>query len=79
MHSILGDAVTDGLIGEGVGRENQEDDATIKMTSTTDWLARKHGVIRRRTMYVSQAFRAKLVIDVSALPLGSSLKNNTNG
>lgn len=79
MHSVLGDAITDGLIGERVGREDPEDDGAIKKMSTTDWLARKHGVIRRRTMCVSPAFRAKLAIQVSALPLSSSLKNNTNG
>lgn len=79
MHSVLGDAVTDGLIGGRVGREDQEDDGAIQKMSTTDWLARKHGVIRRRTMYVSQVFRAQLVIQDSALPLSSNLKNNTNG
>lgn len=79
MHSVLGDAVTDGLIGERVGRENQEDDGGIKHTSTTNWLARKHGVIHRRRMYVGQTFRANLVIESPALPLSSSLKNNTSG
>ena len=79
MHSVLGDAVTDGLIGERVGREDQEEEDAIKKTSTTAWLARKHGVIRRRTMYVRQAFRAKLVIEFSALPSSSSLEKNTDG
>lgn len=39
-HSLLGDAIADGVMGGGHGSK----------MSTTDWLARKHGVRSRRMM-----------------------------
>ena len=56
-HGILGDALADGVFGSGTGgglrgandRKDGDDGGTI---STTQWLARKHGVKRRRIMYV---------------------------
>ena len=53
MHSILGDAVADGLIGERTGRADHDEDGGINKMSTTEWLARKHGINRKRTMYVA--------------------------
>ena len=52
MHSILGDAVTDGLIGESLGREGHGGNGETNKMSTTEWLARRHGITRRRAMYV---------------------------
>ena len=52
VHNLLGDAVADGLIGETAGRGDPDDDSGIKRMSTTEWLARRHGIKRRRTMYV---------------------------
>ena len=52
MHNLLGDAVADGLIGETAGRKDLDDDSGIKKMSTTEWLARRHGITRRRIMYV---------------------------
>jgi len=48
-HGVLGDAVTDGLMGARNGNK----------MSTTQWLARRHGVKNSRIMYVGQcrAFR----------------------
>ena len=51
-HSLLGDAVADGLIGGTSGRGDQGDIAEIKKTSTTEWLARRHGITKKRRMYV---------------------------
>lgn len=61
-HAILGDAVADGVLGSGTGDEldgakdgkggrggDGGDRGTI---STTQWLARKHGVKGRRIMYI---------------------------
>ena len=62
-HGILGDALADGVLGSGDGGQMDEandgkdgrrdeggkGDGTI---STTQWLARRHGVKRRRVMYV---------------------------
>ena len=65
-HGILGDALADGVFGSGAGgqldgandgkggREDgggEDDEAPM---STTQWLARRHGVKRRRVMYVLQ-------------------------
>ena len=52
IHSVLGDAVTDGLIGDNLRREDHDENGETNKMSTTDWLARKHGITRRRTMYV---------------------------
>ena len=53
VHGVLGDAITDGLLGEGRGRQGKDDgEQGIKHTSTTDWLAREHHVKGRRKMYV---------------------------
>lgn len=41
-HEVLGDAVTDGLLGGGPG----------KKMSTTKWLAKTHGIKNQRLMYV---------------------------
>ena len=54
IHSLLGDAVTDGLIGERRGRGENGDDDGIKKLSTTEWLAQKHGITNKRRMCVSQ-------------------------
>lgn len=43
-HGVLGDAVTDGLMGARDGNK----------MSTTQWLARRHGVKNSRIMYVGQ-------------------------
>lgn len=40
-HAIFGDAITDGLMG-GPGNN----------TSTTSWLAKRHGIVHNRAMYV---------------------------
>ena len=62
-HGILGDALADGVLGSGDGGQMDEGnngkdgrrdeggkgDGTI---NTTQWLARRHGVKRRRVMYV---------------------------
>ena len=45
-HNILGDALADGILGDG------EQDGNGKGGSTTSWLARRHGVVHRRLMYV---------------------------
>jgi len=64
-HEILGDAVADGILGDepgnlppdGDGEDGGEARKKWKMgvqgMSTTQWLARKHGVTGRRKMYVS--------------------------
>lgn len=43
-HGVLGDAVTDGLMGPRDGNK----------MSTTQWLARRHGIKNSRIMYVGQ-------------------------
>lgn len=53
IHGVFGDAITDGLLCEGRGREgNNADEQGIKHTSTTEWLAKRHHVRGRRKMYV---------------------------
>ena len=68
-HGVLGDAVADGVLGDGTGDDlggqgngaDEEDDGDGKQKlkgivsgmSTTQWLARKHGVKGRRTMYLA--------------------------
>ena len=62
-HGILGDALADGVLGSGDG--GQMDEANHSKDgrgdeggkgdgplSTTQWLARRHGVKGRRVMYV---------------------------
>lgn len=63
-HGILGDALADGVFGSGTagqlhgandkkgGRGDGDEDGDGGTISTTQWLARKHGVRRRRIMYV---------------------------
>lgn len=51
-HEVLGDAVTDGLLGGRRGQAGDDDDQGTKHTSTTEWLATKHNVKGRRRMYV---------------------------
>ena len=53
IHRVLGDAVTDGLIGQNEGRGDHVENGETNKMSTTDWLARRHGIMRRRTMYVA--------------------------
>lgn len=60
IHSVLGDAVTDGLIGENQGREDHGENGETNKMSTTDWLARRHGITRRRTMYVVETIESYL-------------------
>ena len=57
-HGILGDALADGVLGSGAGgqldgtndgKDGRGDGGTM---STTQWLARRHGVKGRRVMYV---------------------------
>lgn len=50
-HAMLGDAVTDGLLG-GPGSR----------TSTTQWLASRHGVKHDRTMYVAIEFKNQFTL-----------------
>ena len=66
-HTILGDALADGVLGSGTGgqldgvnngkdgrgNEGEEGDGDGGTISTTQWLARRHGVKGRRRMYVS--------------------------
>lgn len=51
-HEVLGDAVTDGLLGGRRGQAGDDDGPGNKHTSTTEWLATKHNVKGRRKMYV---------------------------
>ena len=62
-HELLGDAFTDGILGagnQGDGVEDEGGDGTIKAkwkgtvqgVSTTQWLARRHGIRGRRIMFV---------------------------
>ena len=60
IHSVLGDAVTDGLIGESLGSAEHGENGEPSKMSTTDWLARRHGITRRRTMYVILKFESSL-------------------
>jgi hypothetical protein len=62
MHGILGDAVTDGLLGGRRGQAGDNDEQGTKHTSTTEWLATKHDVKGRRRMYVrkNKAIRIQL-------------------
>ena len=69
---ILGDAVADGILrvgtggdlgGQGYGADGEEDGdgkkklrGVITGVSTTQWLARKHGLKGRRTMYLAYYF-----------------------
>ena len=65
-HGILGDALADGVFGSGAGgqldgandgkggREDGGGEGDEGPMSTTQWLARRHGVKRRRVMYVLQ-------------------------
>ena len=72
VHNLLGDAVADGLVGETTGRGNPDDDSGIKRMSTTEWLARRHGITRRRTMYVHS-------ISEHACPLASVSSSENDG
>lgn len=67
-HGILGDAVADGVLGDGTGDENGKDSdgddqarrkwkGTVAVMSTTQWLAKRHGITRRRTMYVLRSLQ----------------------
>ena len=62
MHGVLGDAVTDGLLGGRRGQAGDDDEQGTKHTSTTEWLATKHDVKGRRRMYVrkNKAIRIQL-------------------
>ena len=56
-HDILGDALADGIFGSGAnngksGRGDGGEGEDGEPLSTTQWLARKHGVKGRRVMYV---------------------------
>lgn len=63
-HGVLGDALADGVFGSGSGgplngvngRKGRRGDGGEEgdggTISTTEWLARRHGVRRRRIMYV---------------------------
>ena len=63
-HGILGDALADGVLGSGAGdrlggandgkggRGEGGEEGNAGNTSTTQWLARRHGVKGRRVMYV---------------------------
>lgn len=63
-HGILGDALADGVFGSGAGgqlegandgkggRGNGDGEGDGGPISTTQWLARRHGVKGRRIMYV---------------------------
>ena len=63
-HGILGDALADGVFGSGTGgqlhganggkdgRRDGGEDGDGGTISTTQWLARRHDVRRRRIMYV---------------------------
>lgn len=63
-HGVLGDAFADGVFGSGTGgqlhgandgkdgRRDGIEDGNGGTISTTQWLARTHGVRRRRIMYV---------------------------
>ena len=66
-HSLLGDAGAEGLLGDGTGGDDAADDgdgngergklrAAMKGTSTTQWLAKRHGVKGRRIMYLAYYF-----------------------
>ncbi len=71
-HEILGDAVADGILGgepgdeppDGGGEDGEEARKKWKMgiqgMSTTQWLARKHGVTGRRKMYVPLIFCSRV-------------------
>ncbi|CAF9933722.1 MAG: hypothetical protein HETSPECPRED_008973 [Heterodermia speciosa] len=56
IHSVLGDAVADGLIGGNVEREDHGENGETNKMSTTDWLARRHGITGRRSMYITYYF-----------------------
>lgn len=63
-HGILGDALADGVFGSGAGgqlngandgkygRGEERGEGGEAPMSTTQWLARRHGVKGRRIMYV---------------------------
>ena len=56
-HGILGDAVADGVLGDGTGGQGPPDGKGGQSgMSTTQWLARGHGVRGRRTMYLAYYF-----------------------
>lgn len=53
LHGVLGDAITDGLLGKGASNGGKNNDEQgIKHTSTTEWLAQRHNVRGKRRMYV---------------------------
>ena len=68
-HGILGDALADGVLGSGTGGQLQgaykgngvsgdggvDGDGDEGTVSTTQWLARRHHVRRRRIMYVQHS------------------------
>ena len=60
IHSVLGDAVADGLIGGNVEREDHGENGETNKMSTTDWLARRHGITGRRSMYVVSTLESQL-------------------
>lgn len=57
-HGILGDALADGVLGSGAGgqldgaNDGKGGTGDGRIMSTTQWLARRHGVKGRRVMYV---------------------------
>lgn len=72
VHGVVGDAIADGIFGDGRifgnGEDNarkgwknwgwkkddpQQDEGGAKPMSTTQWLAKSHGVRNKRSMYVS--------------------------
>lgn len=71
-HGILGDAVADGVLGGEPGDEPPDGDGedgeearkkwkrAVKGMSTTQWLARKHGVTGRRKMYVLSMIHSRI-------------------
>ncbi len=67
QHGILGDAVAEGLLGDGTGGDGAADEgegngergklrAAVKSMSTTQWLAKRHGFKGRRIMYLAYYF-----------------------
>ena len=53
VHGLLGDAIADGVFGGG---RRGRDDADGGKKSTTQWLARRHGIRGSRRMYLNYYF-----------------------
>lgn len=62
VHSVLGDAGTDGLVGERIGRGDHGEVDGLNKMSTANWLAREHGISKRRTMYVGSTIILAVLI-----------------